>query len=160
MHLPLFHIAFCADCLTFDAGIGHACQFVGEEAATVVIHHPLAYPCATPEDARQSLAALRERRDKGLVTADEYLDTRRRLVQAALKTQNGPTECRQVSRMTPHSDGYITGASATATRPPSPAPTRPPVASQLCPCRWQPRSALCFGARLLGAVQLFARPAS
>jgi hypothetical protein len=57
----------------------------------MVIYRPHAYPCATPEEARQSLAALQDRRDKGLVTTDEYLDTRRRLVQAALKTDNGPT---------------------------------------------------------------------
>ena len=40
---------------------------------------------ATPEEARQSLVVLVRRRDQGLVTADEYLETRRRLVRAALK---------------------------------------------------------------------------
>jgi hypothetical protein len=55
----------------------------GEKA--IITHRPYVYPCATPEEARQSLVVLVRRRDQGLVTTDDYLETRRRLVRAALE---------------------------------------------------------------------------
>jgi hypothetical protein len=51
----------------------------------MITHRPYVYPCATPEEARQSLVVLERRRDQGLVTTDDYRETRRQLVRAVLE---------------------------------------------------------------------------